>query len=159
MRDADTPFVDRVVGDLKPDAEVTINGPYGEFVLEKASKRPLVLIALGETGYAPIKSLLQHALSLDEAASITLYWLARPGGHYQENLPRSYAAALDNFRYLPLTIGDSSAAALDDLVSRQGALGDCDVYAAGDADFLNLARARLVAAGLPADHWHSERVG
>lgn len=159
IRDGAKAFADRVVNSLKPDAEVTITGPYGEFVLEEASKRPLLLIAAGEAGYAPIKSLVQHALSLDEASSITFYWLACPGGHYQENLARSYAAALDNFRYLPLTIGDNGAAALDDLVSRHGALGDCDVYAAGDADFLAMARARLLTAGLPADRWHAERVG
>ncbi|MCK7580125.1 MAG: hypothetical protein MZV65_33595 [Chromatiales bacterium] len=47
-----------------------------------------VFIAWG-TGFAPIKSLIEHAMALNEAESLHLYWLASPPhGHYLGNLCR-----------------------------------------------------------------------
>jgi CDP-4-dehydro-6-deoxyglucose reductase len=43
--------------DLEPGEEVTLRGPYGDFVMEPPSKRDLVFLATG-TGVAPFKSML-----------------------------------------------------------------------------------------------------
>jgi hypothetical protein len=62
---------------------------------------PLVFAAC-DTGFAPVKSLIEHALSLDAAPSMALYWLAtRPDGHFMANLCRSWSEALDPFEYTP----------------------------------------------------------
>ncbi|MEQ1695683.1 MAG: 2Fe-2S iron-sulfur cluster-binding protein [Hyphomicrobiaceae bacterium] len=156
VRETDTwsPFAS---AGLKQNDEVEIVGPFGEFVLNEASARPLVLIAQGE-GYAPIKSLVQHALSLDLAPNIALYWLADAGGHYQENLPRSYAAALDNFDYIPLTINGDHKAALAAILARPD-LVSSDVYAAGDAAFIETMRSAWLTAGLSRDNLRVEAFG
>lgn len=140
---------------LKSNDEVTLVGPFGDFVLDDESTRPVVLIADGR-GFAPIKSLLQHVLSLDHAPKVTLYWFAREGGRYQENLLRSYASALDHFRYVPLTLGDPAAGSLADSVARESGLGDTDVYVAGAASFVAAAQAALAAAGLPPERFKAE---
>ncbi len=53
---------------------MTIWGPDGEFSLAERTQ-PLVFAAC-DTGFAPVKSLIEHALSLDAAPSISLFWLA-----------------------------------------------------------------------------------
>ena len=51
-----------------------MRGPTGEFVLADGN-RPLVFAAC-DTGFAPIKSLIEQALALDDAPSLSLFWLA-----------------------------------------------------------------------------------
>ena len=59
--------------------------------------RPLVFAAC-DTGFAPIKSLIEHALALDAAPSLSLFWLAtRPDGHFLANQCRAWSEALDSF--------------------------------------------------------------
>ena len=143
-------------GELKPNDEIELVGPFGDFVLDEVSARPLILIAEA-SGYAPIKSLVQHALSLDHAPSIALYWFAGLDGHYQDNLPRSYASALDNFSYIAIGGQHSQSDVLDQIAARPEIAGS-DVYAAGNGVFLESARARLIKAGLPLGQWHTETI-
>lgn len=144
------------VGELRQNDAVEIVGPFGGFVLDETSSRPLLLIAEG-LGYAPIKSLVQHALSLDQAPAIALHWLAGTGGLYQESLARSYASALDNFTYIAAPAGSDRDAFLAGIAARPD-LAACDVFAAGSAAFLASAQQRLGAAGLPSAQWRAEPV-
>jgi CDP-4-dehydro-6-deoxyglucose reductase len=134
---------------LTTNDEVTIRGPHGAFVLDEDSRRPVLLVADG-CGYAPIKSLTQHALSLEHAPTIAVWWRAGPRGHYQENLMRSYASALDNFSYTPAASNVTAAQMLRDMAARHGDITSHDVYAAGGAGFLDELRSGLAALGLPA---------
>lgn len=143
--------------DLKVDDEVALRGPFGAFVLDEASARPLILIADG-AGYAPIKSLMQHALSLDNAPSIALYRFADGNGLYQDNLPRSYASALDNFSYVALPADNGHAGGLAAIATRPD-LAASDVYCSGSAAFIAQIGSALAAAGLPAERLRFETVG
>lgn len=140
---------------LMTNAQVSVRGPFGAFVLDDASERPVVLVAEG-AGFAQIKSLLQHALSLEQAPSIALVRLANDEGLYQENLLKSYANALDDFSYVPFAQGTPHNAVIDAVVAEAGALQGCDVYAAGCEDILERLRARCVAEGLPDARWKAE---
>lgn len=154
-RRAGNAFAERVFGGLKDADTVRIEGPRGEFVLDEKSNRTLVFIAC-ETGFAPIKSLLEHAMARDAAETLHLYWIA-PGksGHYLDNLCRSWSDALDDFRYTPLT----ADAALPDETVMQGALRQvlqdhprldgCDVYVAGPGRLANAAEHLLLDHRLP----------
>lgn len=135
---------------------VEIAGPFGGFVLDDASARPLLFVAEG-AGYAPIKGLLQHALSLDRAPSIALHWFGGAEGLYQEALPRSYAAALDEFRYVPVSNpgAEARAAALATLAGAPE-LAKTDVYAAGSPGFLASLHAALASTGLPDAQYHED---
>ncbi len=140
---------------LKANAEVIVRGPFGRFVLDDSSTRPVVLLAEG-AGYAQIKSLLQHALSLEHAPSIALYRLTSAEGPYQQNLLKSYAGALDNFRHQTFAPESGADGLLDALIGDIGDLSGTDVYACGSEAFVAVAEARCRGAGLPAAQWHAD---
>jgi CDP-4-dehydro-6-deoxyglucose reductase len=144
-RRAGDAFSERVFGGLKDVDSVRVEGPRGEFVLDEASTRPLVFVAF-DTGFAPVKSLIEHAMALDASESLHLYWIAgREGGHYLDNLCRSWNDALDNFRYVPL----QSEAVLGPLLRDHARLAECDAYVAGPAAAVHAAEFELLEHGLP----------
>jgi len=153
-RDPGNAFTECVFDSLKGADTVRIEGPRGEFVLNEESQRPLIFVAC-ETGFAPVKSLIEHAMALDSAESMHLYWIAPDGGHYLDNLCRSWSDALDDFRYRPLKT--SGAAHSEEMVERllqelkkdHPRLGDCDVYLAGSEAFTTAMEYHLLEGGLP----------
>ena len=148
-------FAERVFSGLKSVDTLRVTGPRGEFVLDEESHRPLVFIA-AEAGFAPIKSLIEHAMALDAAETLHLVWIASgKGGHYLDNLCRSWSDALDNFRYTPLTAQGtlSDETVLQDLLQQvlqdHPQPGDCDVYVAGPGPWADAAEFQLLDHGLP----------
>ncbi len=76
---------------------VHVQGPYGDFVLRDDASGPIVFVAMGD-GFAPIKSLVEHAISIDNAEWMHLYLLDEPAwSTYVRNLCRSWHDALDQF--------------------------------------------------------------
>jgi CDP-4-dehydro-6-deoxyglucose reductase len=140
---------------LKANAEVTLHGPFGRFVLDDSSERPVVLLAEGP-GFAQIKSMLQHALSLEHAPSISLLRLAGSAGLYQENLLKSYANALDNFRYVPFAAGVPHETIFAAIAAEAPDIANFDIYAAGSHRFLKAMGDYCQRAGLPAEQWKAE---
>ncbi|MCW8956254.1 MAG: TauD/TfdA family dioxygenase, partial [Gammaproteobacteria bacterium] len=58
---------------------IELEGPFGDFVLDDESARPVIFLAFG-AGFAPIKSLVQHCMSLDQTEVMDLHWLADETG-------------------------------------------------------------------------------
>jgi CDP-4-dehydro-6-deoxyglucose reductase len=145
-------FAEAVFSQLHANDTVDVEGPYGEFVLDEDSPRPVIFLAFG-AGFAPIKSLIQHAMSLELAESMDLHWLADEAGHYQDNLCRAWTDALDNFNYVPHAQSDDPDGVLAAIVQDYPDLHRFDVYAAGTAAQLELARAHCVRQGLPEARW------
>ena len=151
---ANTPFVREIFASLKKDSVLHLHGPMGRFVLDMDSTRPVLLVAWG-AGFAPIKSLIQQVFNLEQAESIHLVWAAEAGGHYLGNLCRSWADALDNLRYSPIT-APSAESAVAQIRSVIGDLADWDVYVAGPTAFVSDLHAMATEAGVAPDHWHAE---
>jgi CDP-4-dehydro-6-deoxyglucose reductase len=152
-RDDDDAFASRLfAGAIKANDAVSLFGPFGDFVLNKESTNDIVFVAC-DTGFAPVKSLVEHAVASDLPGALRLIWAAtRADGHYLENQCRAWAAALDTFSYVtlsaaaPTLAGNEAAAralAEEDIKAR-------DVYVVGPAEFVEAAYQRLVSAGLPA---------
>lgn len=139
-------------GLVKAGDDLSVWGPWGSFVLDRGSRRlALVFIAIDE-GFAPINSLVEHAIAEDAAESITLYWASsRPGGQYLPNQCRAWAAALDEFSYLPLDLAELPAA-----LAANAALAASDIYLAGATQQVEPLAATLRAAGLPSRQLHIE---
>ena len=137
---------------LRANDSVEVEGPFGEFVLDEDSPRPVIFLAFG-SGFAPVKSLIQHAMSLDLAESMELHWLADEAGLYQDNLCRAWGDALDNFTYAPHAYGEDSAAIVAAIVADHPDLHRFDVYAAGQRSQLDAARAIFLAHGLHEARW------
>jgi CDP-4-dehydro-6-deoxyglucose reductase len=157
-RDDTDPLAARLFGDgVKPGDAVTVWGPGGDFVLADDS-HPLVFAAC-DTGFAPVKSLIEHALSLDAAPSISLFWLAtRPDGHFMANQCRAWSEALDPFEYTLSTHAEAATGASQMAAAIRADLFDidCAFYIAGPAAFVGTLRAELTAAGVPASQIHAE---
>jgi CDP-4-dehydro-6-deoxyglucose reductase len=135
---------------LYEGASVDIEGPLGDFILRADLIRPLMFIAYG-TGFAPIKSLVEHALALDALEPLHLYWLApTEQGIYLSNLCRAWADALDNFSFTPI-VGESSGAATKRIANQHPDLFDFDIYLAAPENELTALQAGLLAAGVDAD--------
>ncbi len=151
-RDESDRFAEQVFcGNLHAGGSVSVRGPDGSFVLSE-SYRPLVFAAC-DMGFAPVKSLIEHALALDAVPSISLFWLAlRPDGHFQTNLCRAWSEALDNFEYELVTHSDAAAGASQIAQAMRADLFDidCDFYLCGPAEFVNTLNDDLRAAGVPA---------
>jgi NAD(P)H-flavin reductase len=151
-RDADDAFAARLfAGGVKPGAPVGVRGPLGDFVLADGA-RPLVFAAC-DTGFAPVKSLIEHAMSLDAAPSMALFWLAtRPDGHFMANLCRSWTEALDGFETTLLSAEDTVDGAAQIASAMRADLFDidCDFYLAGPAAFVDAIATALQRAGVPA---------
>jgi CDP-4-dehydro-6-deoxyglucose reductase len=138
-------------GDIQAGAAVTVLGPTGDFVLADGH-RPLVFAACDE-GFAPIKSLIEHALSLDDAPTLSLFWLAtRSDGHFFSNQCRAWSEALDQFEYELVSHADVTAGAQHIAQAMRADLFDidCDFYLAGPQDFVRTLHDELRAAGVPA---------
>lgn len=145
-------FADALFTTLKANDTVEVEGPYGEFVLDEDSPRPVIFLAFG-AGFAPIKSLVQHAMSLDLAESMDLHWLADSAGHYQDNLCRAWTDALDNFNYMPHPPAEDLEAVLRAIAVDYPDLHRFDVYAAGTATQLERAREHFVREGMHSARW------
>lgn len=158
-RDDDDEFARRLfAGAFKASDAVSLFGPYGDFVLKKDSASDLAFLAC-DTGFAPVKSLVEHAVASDLPGLIRLVWAAtRADGHYLENQCRAWADALETFSYVALTAtGEAAAgtAAAQRLLAEDGHAGR-DIYVVGPADFVAAAVESLKAAGLPADQLSTE---
>ena len=136
---------------VKLDDAFDIRGPFGDFVLTRENPRSPVFLAC-DTAFAPVKSLLEHAMASDEFESLALYWLAtRPGGHYLENLCRAWAASLDSFKYV-LHSEPSAAAGAKQLVARlltdRKDLARAAIFIAGPTPFVDNVREVLTRNAL-----------
>ncbi len=156
-RQAGDPFSDYIFGTCRPRQKIRLSGPSGRFTLDDDSPRPILFIA-NDTGFAPIKSLIEHAIALEREQPMHLYWItAHAGDHYLANYCRAWEDALDHFRYVPLNGGEDADAArrLADasavIVADHPDLRGYDVYLNGPAEQAGILRTRLLERGLPAD--------
>ncbi len=163
---ANDPFSEYVFERLSSNAEVTVKGPTGEFVLDESSSRPLLFVT-HDTGFAGVKSLIEHAIAMEIEQDIHLYRIAcKPGDDYLNNVCRSWSDAIDNFHYHALSVecdDEAGSAAYDRLLSMLGG-GDMqdifgsDVYLSGTEPVVeNLAR-RLLEQGLDEEQLKIQRV-
>jgi len=151
-------FSEHIFNSLKKGDRVDVNGPRGDFVLNENSPRSLVFIAW-QTGFAPIRSLIEHAMALEIAETIHLVWLtANKRDRYLDNLCRSWNDALDDFSYLPVDFNeinnnhDINILIINILTMLSDNLDNYDFYLSGDQSLVNSCNKTLLESGLPATH-------
>ena len=134
-------FTDHVFGKMKERDILRFEGPHGTFFLREDSDRPIVFVASG-TGFAPIKSVIEHALAEEVQRPMTLFWGGRrPKDLYLNQLALRWAAEHSNFRYIPVI---SDALPEDDWRGRTGF-----VHRAVMQDFPDLSGYQVYACGVP----------
>jgi CDP-4-dehydro-6-deoxyglucose reductase len=144
-RDAEHPLINTLYETTAKGDEITVLGPHGSFLLQEDSPRALVFLAYG-AGFAPIKSLIEHAMAQEKPVTMTLYWAVDDvSALYSHNLCRSWADALEDFFYQPVVKEDAP----QKLLAEHADLDAVDVYVAGPSEAVTQAGKRLLAAGLP----------
>ena len=159
--DAD-PFSAFVFERLQRGERVELAGPMGRFLLHDESPRRRLFLAW-ESGYAPISSLIEHAIALDADRTMHLYWLSSiPDGHYLSNYCRAWADGLNDFHYHSIDLAPRGQPTLEqsieDVLRDRPDLIDYDVYGALPGAVLEPTRQRFMAQGLPPSQWRGEAV-
>lgn len=152
----DDPFAQFVFNQLGNGSNITIEGPFGEFTLDEESRRPVVMVAQ-DTGFAPMKSLIEHAIALDMPQTMILFWVASDNKtHYLSNYCRAWEDALDRFVYIPLNLigGDDQQQAytqvVQQIIARSPIESEIDLYLATPSSLGNRIAQAFEARGTPA---------
>jgi CDP-4-dehydro-6-deoxyglucose reductase len=145
--DESKPSENLISAELVKGDEVKVAGPKGDFLLNEKSGHTQLYIAF-KTGFGPIKSLIEHAMAIDDEATMHLHRVAdKAEDLYLDNLCRSWNDALDDFYYHP-TIGKDLKQAIND---EQINLSECDVYVAGTHAQVSKATRWLQQIGVVED--------
>lgn len=152
-------FSDYIFEHLKHNDAVEIEGPLGEFILHEKSTRPLYFFAF-DTGFAPIKSVIEHALSLN-VETINLHWFgSSQQSIYLPNIAHAWDDALDDFRYCEHVAGfdlrtvsdpreEKLLKLLGDIAATDANLLEGDIYIAGPEDAVKITEQFFLGKGLP----------
>ena len=157
---AGDPVSEQLAGATRANTVIHITGPHGDFTLNEDSPRSVVFIAVN-AGFGPVKSLIEHAMALDIAEHLTLYWITTPeNNHYLGNLCRSWGDALDNFSYCPLEATETRAVTdlLPEIVAALDAAQELDFYVCAPAPLLEIIETLLTAGGVNRGHLQLEPV-
>jgi NAD(P)H-flavin reductase/ferredoxin len=132
-------FTTHVFSEMKVGDTMRFEGPYGSFFLREDSDKPIIFVA-GATGFAPVKSMVEHAFNIGMKRKMILYWGVRSlRDLYLSELPEQWAAAHPNFTFVPVL---SAPRPEDRWTGRTGL-----VHEAILADFPNLAGHQIYACG------------
>jgi NAD(P)H-flavin reductase/ferredoxin len=143
-------FTTEVFTHMKVGDTLRFEGPLGAFTLREDSGKPIIFVA-GSTGFAPVKSMVEHAFHAGLERRMVLYWGVRKRDDlYLGALAEQWAREHANFTFVPVL---SEPQPEDQWSGRTGLvheailadypdLSEHQVYACGSA--------QMVAAALPA---------
>jgi CDP-4-dehydro-6-deoxyglucose reductase len=167
-----SPVTDYLHCCVNNSSTIDIEGPNGDFILDEESERPLIFLAY-DTGFGAIKSLIEHALSLELSQPMHLFWLAPfDQSQYMHNYCRAIADAMDNFQYTPITglkgeptparlqeaeekitmllqTPDKLAAAIKEITDQYPDLSGHDLYLCAPTPIVEVAKPLFHNQGLP----------
>lgn len=149
---------------LKEKTLLRIEGPLGTFTLRTDSDRPVIMVA-GGTGFAPIKSIIEHMLHMQMGREIHLYWGARTARDlYLAGLARRWEHEYKNIHYVPVLsepvaeerrngrIGLVHAAVLEDFPD----LARHEVYTCGPPPMVHIVKDTFIQRGLSPEYIYSD---
>jgi CDP-4-dehydro-6-deoxyglucose reductase len=150
-------FTSALFDTLRVGALLRIEGPIGQFIYRETAA-PALLIA-GGTGFAPIKSILRHALERGSTRSFHLYWGARRDVDlYEEQTVLDWAREFPNLRFTAVLSeeGDYRRKGLvhEAVLADYPDLTGVDVYAAGLPAMVDAIRATFLGRGLAQERLH-----
>lgn len=156
----DGKFTSHVFNRMKEKDILRLQGPMGSFFLREESDKPLILLA-GGTGFAPIKSIVEHAIHSGFTRPMTIYWGARDrAGLYLNDLPEAWAAAHAHIHYVPV-LSDEAWTGRTGFVHRAALedhpdLSTFQVYACGAPAMIDAVRGDFATAGLPEEEFFAD---
>jgi len=156
-------FSEYAFKDLENNALFRIEGPLGQFTLHE-SDRPIIMIA-GGTGFAPVKSLVEHSLKKDDKRPIHIYWGARTETDlYFDEIAKQWSMDHKHIEYIPvlsdtenLNGWEGKTGFVHDAVLQDHAdLSGHDVYACGPPPMINAVVESFPEQGLDRERLFSD---
>lgn len=156
-------FSDRLIGTIETGGTLDIELPYGLFCLSEHAGVPAVVLATG-TGFSPLCSMIEDLIRRRSGRPVHLFW----GGQTLDDLyaierVRGWAQRHAWFRFTPVLSrphpewSDAAAYVQQAAIARYPNLGGHEVYACGNPDMVEDARALLTAsAGLAEDNFYAD---
>ena len=133
-------FTDHVFNGMRERDILRFKGPLGTFFLREDSDKPIIFLASG-TGFAPVKSIIEHALHAGIRRPMQLYWGARKRADlYLLELAQQWESR--GIRFIPVL---SEPSPEDHWQGRTGL-----VHQALLDDFADLSGYEVYACGTPA---------
>jgi CDP-4-dehydro-6-deoxyglucose reductase len=156
-------FTSRLFETMHAGTLLRIEGPLGQFVYRDRAA-PALLIA-GGTGFAPIKSILRHALERGTTRPLHLYWGARHNlDLYEEKAVLDWVRQFPNLQFTAVLSEASAEEAAaghrrmgwvhEAVLADYPDLSGVDVYAAGPPAMVEAIRATFPPHGLTEDRLH-----
>jgi CDP-4-dehydro-6-deoxyglucose reductase len=158
-------FTERLFGGgaapLAPGSLLRIEGPIGQFTYRDGAG-PALLVA-GGTGFAPLKSMLRHALETGGRRRLHLYWGARHTADvYEEALLLEWVRRQPQFSFTAVLSEATAAEAAhhrsgwvhEAVLADHPDLSGCEVYAAGPPAMIEAIRSAFPRHGLPPGRLH-----
>ncbi|HSQ03452.1 MAG TPA: 2Fe-2S iron-sulfur cluster-binding protein, partial [Burkholderiales bacterium] len=151
-------FTSHVFDGMTVGETLLLEGPFGNVSIRDGTQ-PLILVA-GATGFAPVKSVLEHAFAAGFRRPLVLYWgVRRRCDLYLSALPEQWQRDHSNFRYIPVL---SAPAPEDAWTGRTGLVHEAiladypdlsgfEMYVCGSVKMLDAARPAFLAHGLHED--------
>lgn len=139
---AGNPYTQSVMDELNRGT-VTVFGAYGHCIFQTEPDYPSIFVA-GGTGFAPLKALIEHALTLAVARPLYLYWGVRQAEDFYLTIPETWQRQEPQFLYRPVLGGYVHNAVL----AEHPDLSKFHVYAAGPTAMVAAALHDFQAQGL-----------
>mgnify|MGYP000737153193 CR=1 FL=1 len=155
-------FTAHVFNEMTDRAMLRMEAPLGGFYLREDNERPIVFMA-GGTGFAPIKSMIEHALERKLDRPMHLYWGVRARRDlYMSDLAEQWQAKNPSLRFTPVL---SEATEEDQWPGKRGLvheavaedhpdMRDLDVYMSGPPVMIQAASKQFSSQGLPDGQLH-----
>ncbi len=157
-------FTHYVFEEMKPKSMLRLEGPLGSYYLRDESPRPVILLG-GGTGFAPLKSMLEHAFHIGSDHPLHLFWGVRAKRDlYMQELIQGWLAEHPNFRYTPVLsepeVDDQwsgeTGLVLDAVARTYPNLHDFDVYMSGPPAMCDAGREQFLKLGIPVEQMFSD---
>jgi NAD(P)H-flavin reductase/ferredoxin len=157
-------FTTHVFEKMKVGEWIDFEGPLGAFHLREEGDKPIIFVA-GSTGFAPVKSMLEHAFATGMKRRIVLYWgVRRPEELYARELAEGWAREHANFMFVPVI---SEPRPEDGWTGRTGLVHEAiladypdlsthQVYACGSVGMVEAVAPAFAAKGLAPDDCFSD---
>lgn len=157
-------FTPQVFSTLKVGDRLVFEGPLGAFTLREEGGKPIIFVA-GSTGFAPVKSMLEHAFWVGLTRPMALYWgVRRPADMYMVDRLEAWQREHSNFKFIPVV---SDAHPEDQWTGRTGLVHEAiledfpdlsrhQVYACGSVGMVAAATPAFIGRGISADDCFSD---
>ncbi len=157
-------FGDYVFDGLKEKTLMRIEGPLGSYFLREDSNRPIILMG-GGTGFAPLKSMLEHVFHTNSKKAIHLFCGARAKRDlYMDEMVQNWLKQHDNLRYTAV-LSDPEAEdnwqgetgfVHQSVIKHYPDLSAHDVYLSGPPPMVKAGMDLFYESGLPESQIYSD---